>query len=141
MRTAIGGHTRRLFTSAAAVILPGREWTCEERPKLKAPITPAAAADYFYEALEKHGLLAAVIRCAQDEDANTRKFACFALGNAAFHSAALYPALRPAIGPLMACLEVTLLPDARCPCRPFRDPRRMRPSWPRLILAPTVILS
>ena len=30
----------------------------------------------------------------QDEDANTRKFACFALGNAAFHSAALYPALR-----------------------------------------------
>ena len=65
-----------------------------------------AAADYFYEALERHGLLAAIIRCAQDDDANTRKFACFALGNGAFHSAALYPALRSAIAPLMACLQV-----------------------------------
>jgi len=65
-------------------------------------------SDYFYEALELHGLVAAVIRCAEDEDANTRKFACFALGNAAFHSAALYESLRAAITPLIACLKEPL---------------------------------
>lgn len=65
-------------------------------------------SDYFYEALERHGLVAAVIRCAGDDDANTRKFACFALGNAAFHSGALYPSLRAAIKPLITCLQEPL---------------------------------
>lgn len=34
-----------------------------------------------------------------------RKFACFAIGNAAFHNASLYEALAPAVGPLVALLR------------------------------------
>ena len=36
---------------------------------------------------------------------SVKKFAAFALGNAAFHSAALYPDLEPGIGPLVALLR------------------------------------
>jgi fused-like protein len=41
--------------------------------------------DFFYEPLEQHGILSEVVTCAADQDASTRKFACFAIGNAAFH--------------------------------------------------------
>jgi hypothetical protein len=46
-----------------------------------------------------------LISCCSDADDATRKFACFAVGNAAFHSADLYPQLRSAIGPLMSALD------------------------------------
>ena len=89
-------------------------------------------SDYFFEPLRASGVLAEVVSCAGDADPTTRKFACFALGNApptpyccpypcfyctlkggdlgnaAFHSAALYPALAPAIPPLVACLAEAL---------------------------------
>ena len=39
--------------------------------------------------------------CCADEDASTRKFACFAVGNAAFHCEELYPFLHCSI-PLLA---------------------------------------
>jgi hypothetical protein len=65
-------------------------------------------SDYFFEPLRASGVLAEVVSCAGDADPTTRKFACFALGNAAFHSAALYPALAPAIAPLVACLAEAL---------------------------------
>ena len=42
-------------------------------------------------------------RCA-DSDKTTRKFACFALGNAGFHSDFLYPQLRGAVKPLVLLL-------------------------------------
>ena len=63
----------------------------------------------FYPALveARHGeesALACVIRCASDDDGATRKFACFALGNAAFHSSDLYAALEPGAPPLCSCL-------------------------------------
>lgn len=41
--------------------------------------------------------------CA-DADPAARKFACFAVGNAAFHSDALYARLAPAVAPLVAAL-------------------------------------
>ena len=41
-----------------------------------------------------------IVRCG-DEDRATRKFACFAVGNAAFHSAVLYPHLAAAVPPLV----------------------------------------
>lgn len=43
----------------------------------------------------------------QDHDAATRKFACFAVGNACFHNASLYPLLTPAVAPLLALLQDT----------------------------------
>ncbi len=42
-------------------------------------------ADFFYESLEEQGILEEIVKCASDKDASTRKFACFAIGNAAFH--------------------------------------------------------
>lgn len=43
-------------------------------------------------------------RC-RDSDRATRKFACFAIGNAGFHSSALYEPLRASIAPLVALLR------------------------------------
>ena len=52
---------------------------------------------YFYDAFKTRGVLAALVdRCA-DPDRTTRKFACFAIGNAGFHGDALYGQLRAAI--------------------------------------------
>jgi fused-like protein len=59
---------------------------------------------YFYEAFVRHGTLAALIERCSDPDRTTRKFACFAIGNAGFHSDALYRPLRAAIPPLVALL-------------------------------------
>ena len=41
---------------------------------------------FFYDKLQKSGLIAAAIECCRDNDKNTRKFACFAVGNAGFHN-------------------------------------------------------
>ncbi|KAM9981823.1 hypothetical protein ACTFIY_004128 [Dictyostelium cf. discoideum] len=50
---------------------------------------------YFYQHFQKSGILPILIpRCI---DLNTRKFACFALGNAAFHSSDLYDELDDSI--------------------------------------------
>lgn len=43
--------------------------------------------------------------CCADDDPATRKFASFAVGNAAFHSAALYPHLGPSVKPLAVALQ------------------------------------
>jgi fused-like protein len=50
-------------------------------------------------------LLAALINCCADADDSTRKFACFAVGNAAFHSGELYPRLAAAVPPLLSALD------------------------------------
>ncbi len=59
---------------------------------------------YFYAQLAAQGLLPPLIERCRDEDRSTRKFACFAIGNAGFHSAALYEVLRPAVRALVALL-------------------------------------
>lgn len=50
-------------------------------------------------------LLTRLIQLCKDVDAATRKFACFAIGNAAFHSAVLYPYLVDAIPLLVSALH------------------------------------
>jgi fused-like protein len=62
-------------------------------------------SDYFYGALEQYGLLARLVPLGRDPSGAVRKFASFAVGNAAFHSALLYPHLAPAIGPLVDLLS------------------------------------
>lgn len=47
-------------------------------------------SSYFYDYLSKSDLINECIKCCQDPDKNTRKFACFAVGNAGFHSDRLY---------------------------------------------------
>ena len=49
----------------------------------------------------------------RDDDAATRKFACFAVGNAAFHSDALYANLRQTIPPLIDVLCYDEMSKAR----------------------------
>jgi fused-like protein len=46
-----------------------------------------------------------LIKSCSDDDANVRKFACFAIGNAAFHSDELYEALRPSVVALREALR------------------------------------
>jgi fused len=60
---------------------------------------------FFYRSLHEHGFIDAVIERCQDPDPATRKFACFALGNAAFHSDFLYPQLQASIQPIIALLN------------------------------------
>jgi hypothetical protein len=49
-------------------------------------------------------VIAHLVTRLRDDDPATRKFACFAVGNAAFHSDALYPELRGAIPALIDAL-------------------------------------
>ena len=60
---------------------------------------------FFYEKLLKYGLIAAAIECCRDPDRNTRKFACFAVGNAGFHNDVLYEHLRPCVPLLVELLK------------------------------------
>ena len=59
---------------------------------------------YFYERIARRGVLNSLIDRCEDVDRTTRKFACFAIGNAGFHSDALYPELRVAVPPLVRLL-------------------------------------
>ena len=59
----------------------------------------------YYDVLRRGALLPLLsLRCA-DADAAVRKFACFAVGNAGFHSDELYPELAPCVEPLVGCLS------------------------------------
>ncbi|BDA40985.1 probable serine/threonine-protein kinase 36 [Coccomyxa sp. Obi] len=60
---------------------------------------------FFYEAISAAGLIEVLIDRCSDFDRATRKFACFAIGNAGFHSAALYMGLRGAVRPLVELLS------------------------------------
>lgn len=53
----------------------------------------------------RHNLIAELTDRCRDPDRNTRKFACFAIGNAGFHNAELYEALRPCIPALIELLN------------------------------------
>lgn len=60
---------------------------------------------FFYPHLGEHQYVEAVIERCRDADPATRKFACFALGNAAFHSDQLYARLEAGIEPLVGLLR------------------------------------
>ena len=48
-----------------------------------------------------------IIQCCSDPDKNTRKFACFAVGNVGFHNDRLYENLRPVLPSLIDLLKET----------------------------------
>jgi len=60
---------------------------------------------YFYDHLLQSGLIEAAIERCKDSDRNTRKFACFAVGNAGFHNDSLYDSLRSCVPLLVALLK------------------------------------
>mmetsp|Transcript_10638 Transcript_10638/g.20114 ORF Transcript_10638/g.20114 Transcript_10638/m.20114 type:complete len:1090 (+) Transcript_10638:312-3581(+) len=59
----------------------------------------------FYPALLQQGLLQVLIDRCCDTDRTTRKFACFAIGNAGFHNDTLYSSLQVAVAPLVKLLS------------------------------------
>jgi hypothetical protein len=75
-------------------------------PILRAPVRPDADAINYMHGNAATSPLVLLTACCADEDAGTRKFACFAVGNAAFHSAELYDALSHSIPPLARAAEV-----------------------------------
>ncbi|GAM18589.1 hypothetical protein SAMD00019534_017640 [Acytostelium subglobosum LB1] len=60
---------------------------------------------YFYKPIQSSGVIPILIDRCSDIDSNTRKFACFAIGNAAFHSDELYRDLEPCIESLNMILS------------------------------------
>ena len=60
---------------------------------------------FFYEKLLKYGLIQCAIDCCKDSDRNTRKFACFAVGNAGFHNDVLYEHLKSCVPLLVELLK------------------------------------
>ena len=59
---------------------------------------------YFYETFRQLDIVSSLAERCADADATTRKFACFALGNAGFHGDVLYRDLRLAVKPLVRAL-------------------------------------
>jgi hypothetical protein len=59
----------------------------------------------FYPHILKHNILPPLMDCCRESSPHARKFACFAVGNAAFHSDALYQALRPCVPWLTSLLR------------------------------------
>lgn len=55
--------------------------------------------------LLKFDIINECIQSCQDTDKNTRKFACFAVGNAGFHNDKLYEYLRPVVPLLVELLK------------------------------------
>ena len=74
----------------------------EELPSLRGGREPARSQKQK-KGRNKNAISCLVSLCA-DPDPLARKFACFAVGNAAFHSDALYASLADAVGPLIVAL-------------------------------------
>ncbi|KFM23332.1 Serine/threonine-protein kinase 36 [Auxenochlorella protothecoides] len=77
--------------------------------RLLHPAAPApllvSGLSLFYPDLREAGVVPGLIALCSDRDRAVRKFACFAVGNAGFHDASLYPLLRPALDPLVQLLR------------------------------------
>lgn len=62
-------------------------------------------SDAIYPIIRQSNILPVLMQLCGDEDRSTRKFACFAIGNAGFHSDFLYPDLTPAVSILVGLLD------------------------------------
>ena len=63
---------------------------------------------FFYPMIASWAVLPPLLDCCREANAATRKFACFAVGNAAFHNDSLYAAMRPCVPWLSALLRYPL---------------------------------
>ena len=61
--------------------------------------------EFFYEKIKSSGILSPLLKCCYDNDKATRKFACFAIGNAAFLNDNLYESFRPIIPRMVELLK------------------------------------
>jgi len=62
-------------------------------------------SDDVYPMIRESSILPLLIELCEDEDKATRKFACFAIGNAGFHNSYLYKDLTPAVKVLVNLLS------------------------------------
>ena len=61
--------------------------------------------DFFYEQIKSSGIIVPLLKCCYEKDKATRKFACFAIGNAAFLNDKLYECFRPIIPRMVELLH------------------------------------
>ena len=61
--------------------------------------------DFFYDQLKSTGIITPLLKCCYDNDKATRKFACFAIGNAAFLNDKLYDNFKQIIPRLVELLH------------------------------------
>lgn len=103
------------FIHGASILESLRVFLIHEDPNLRAKACSALGnmcrhSSYFYCSLAKHQIVNILIdRCA-DSDKRTQKFACFAIGNAAYHNDTLYEELRTSI-PQLANVLLTAQED------------------------------
>ena len=62
-------------------------------------------SDFFYEPMKKSGIITPLLKCCYDNDKATRKFACFAIGNAAFMNNSLYELFKPIVPRIVELLR------------------------------------
>lgn len=62
-------------------------------------------SDFFYDQIKQSGIIVPLLKCCYDNDKATRKFACFAIGNAAFLNEKLYESFRPIIPKMVELLK------------------------------------
>lgn len=108
-RTATSKHQIERFidSGVAALILPLLEHPCAGVRARTCNLLGNLCrySDALYPQILHLNMLGPLIKLCCDKDRSTRKFACFAIGNAGFHSDALYHGLRPAVPLLVELLH------------------------------------
>ncbi|XP_021910831.1 serine/threonine-protein kinase TIO-like [Carica papaya] len=110
------------FIHGASILESLRVFLIHEDPNLRAKACSALGnmcrhSSYFYCSLAKHQIVNILIdRCA-DSDKRTQKFACFAIGNAAYHNDTLYEELRTSIPQLANVLLTAQEDKTKSKCR------------------------
>lgn len=104
----IGSLPHHAVCVMCTMLLPGEccrrvVWLVSIRVRMSAGNLCRHSA-YFYRHLDTHDIITPIIERCRDPDSHTRKFACFAFGNAAFHNDSLYRKLAPGIPSLVASL-------------------------------------
>lgn len=88
MTTRRTSRTHATFVDAyEALCSSTRRLLSHEDPNIRARVCNLIGnmcrhSAFFYSSLEKHGLIPQLIERCGDPDKGTRKFACFAIGNA-----------------------------------------------------------
>ncbi|XP_062091497.1 serine/threonine-protein kinase TIO isoform X1 [Humulus lupulus] len=101
------------YINRASILEHLKGFLIHEDPNIRAKTCSALGnmcrhSSYFYSSLAMHQIIGLLIDRCSDPDKRTRKFACFAIGNAAYHNDTLYQELRrsiPQLGNLLLSEE------------------------------------
>ncbi|XP_062119818.1 serine/threonine-protein kinase TIO-like [Humulus lupulus] len=103
------------YIDRASVLEYLKEFLTHEDPNVRSKVCSALGnmcrnSSYFYDSFVRHQIISLLIDRCSDPDKRTRKFASFAIGNAAYHNDTLYEELRRSI-PFLANLLLSIEED------------------------------